>query len=137
VSLNSSCAQPGDGHFLNPTTVRSFLTLVERVAGFGKLFIVPEALRGHFLQQRLRLLQIARVETFAALHGGKRFARYRFREPFGGYGLKHEAEGYRANAELQSTLFYLTNCGLGTRVEFCATPPEILAYAARVFRQMG
>src|ERR1700726_4572989 len=55
VSLNLSCAQPGEGHFINPTTVRSFLTLVERVAGFGKLFMVPEALRGDFLQQRLRL----------------------------------------------------------------------------------
>ena len=54
------------------------------------------------------------------------------------YSLGHQRrEGYRANAELQSKLFYSTNCGPDTRVEFCAKPPEILAYAAPVFRQMG
>ena len=50
------------------------------------------------------------------------------------YGLGHERESYRANVELQSTLFYSTNRGPDPRVEFCATPPEILAYAAPVFR---
>jgi hypothetical protein len=53
------------------------------------------------------------------------------------HSLGHEREGYRANAEPQSKLFYSTNRGPDPRVEFCATPPEILAYAAPVFRQMG
>jgi hypothetical protein len=53
------------------------------------------------------------------------------------HSLGHEREGYRANAEPQSKLFYSTNHGPDPRVEFCATPPEILAYAAPVFRQMG
>jgi hypothetical protein len=53
------------------------------------------------------------------------------------HSLRHEREGYRANAEPQSKLFYSTNRGSDPRVEFCATPAEILAYAASVFRQMG
>ena len=53
------------------------------------------------------------------------------------HSLGHEREGYRANAEPQSKLFSSKNRGPDPRVEFCATPPEILAYAAPVFRQMG
>jgi hypothetical protein len=53
------------------------------------------------------------------------------------YSLGNEREGYRANTEPQSKLFYSMNCGPDSLVEFCATPPEILAYAAPVFRQMG
>src|SRR4029077_17630505 len=53
------------------------------------------------------------------------------------HSLRHEREGYRANAAPQSKLFYSTNRGPDLRVEFCATPPEILAYAAPVFCQMG
>ena len=52
------------------------------------------------------------------------------------HSLGHEREGYQANAEPQSKLFYSTNRGPNPRVEFCATPPEILAYAAPVFHQM-
>src|ERR1700741_4094904 len=50
------------------------------------------------------------------------------------HGLGHEREGDRANTEPQSKLFYSMNCGPDSLVEFCATPPEILAYAAPVFR---
>ena len=34
LNLNLSCAQPGEGHFLNLTIARSFLTLAERFASF-------------------------------------------------------------------------------------------------------
>ena len=53
------------------------------------------------------------------------------------YGLGLEREGYRANAGPQSKPFSSKNRGPDPRVEFCATPPEILAYAAPVFRQLG
>ena len=66
LTLNLSCAQPGEGHPLNLTTARPFLTLVEIVAATDFLG-VPEGIRDHFLQQPLRLLQIARVETFGQL----------------------------------------------------------------------
>ena len=36
LSLNLSCARLGEGHLLNLTTVRSFLTLVERFAGMTR-----------------------------------------------------------------------------------------------------
>ena len=38
LNLNLSCAQPGEGHFLNLTIARSFLTLAERFGSFN----VPE-----------------------------------------------------------------------------------------------
>jgi hypothetical protein len=52
-------------------------------------------------------------------------------------GLEREREGYRANARPQSKLLFSKNRGPDPRVEFCATPPEILAYVAPVFRQLG
>jgi hypothetical protein len=65
LNLNLSCAQPGEGHFLNLTAARSSLTLVEDFAGFEKTFLrYPNAFRGQSLQQYLRLLQIERVEAF-------------------------------------------------------------------------
>ena len=90
------------------------------------LSLWPRAQLGHFSAQKSKPRNGARAPC--ATDAG--------RLPVA-YGLKREIEGYRANAEPQSTLFYSTNCGLGTRVEFCATPPEILAYVTRVFRQMG
>jgi hypothetical protein len=50
----------GDAH----KRVRSFLTLAERVACFGKFFMVPE---GVCEATSLRLFQIAHVETSAAV----------------------------------------------------------------------
>jgi hypothetical protein len=41
LNLNLSCAQPGEVDFLNLTTARLFLTLVESFAGFDELFTVP------------------------------------------------------------------------------------------------
>ena len=39
LNLNLSCAPPGEEDFLNLTTARPFLTLVERFAGFEETFL--------------------------------------------------------------------------------------------------
>ena len=57
LTLNLSCAQPGERHHLNLTTARPFLTLVEIVAAIDFLG-VPDGVRDCFLQQPLLLLQM-------------------------------------------------------------------------------
>ena len=49
LTLNLSCAQPGERHHLNLTTARPFLTLVEIVAAMDFLR-VPEGVWDRFLQ---------------------------------------------------------------------------------------
>ena len=57
LTLNLSCAQPGEGHLLNLTTARPFLTLVEIVAAIDFLGVL-DGVWDCFLQQPLRLLQM-------------------------------------------------------------------------------
>ena len=57
LTLNLSCAQPGERHHLNLTTARPFLTLVEIVAAIDFLG-VPDGVWDCFLQQPLLLLQM-------------------------------------------------------------------------------
>ena len=57
LTLNLSCAQPGERHHLNLTTARPFLTLVEIVAAIDFLGVL-DGVWDRFLQQPLLLLQM-------------------------------------------------------------------------------
>src|SRR6476646_8445646 len=57
LTLNLSCAQPGERHHLNLTTARLFLTLVEIVAAIAFLGVL-DGVWDRFLQQPLLLLQM-------------------------------------------------------------------------------
>jgi hypothetical protein len=57
LTLNLSCAQPGERHHLNLTTARLFLTLVEIVAAIDFLGVL-DGVWDRFLQQPLLLLQM-------------------------------------------------------------------------------
>ena len=57
LTLNLSCAQPGERRHLNLTTARLFLTLVEIVAAIDFLGVL-DGVWDRFLQQPLLLLQM-------------------------------------------------------------------------------